>query len=120
MIRSFVAVLLAALVAAPVSAQEVASAPGGEVRVLDKLNGEITDITLVDGVPQEVGLLLVSMQDCRYPVSNPTGDAYAALTVNYANDEVPVFQGWMIATAPALNAMDHPRYDVWVLRCTTA
>jgi len=31
----------------------------------------------------------------------------------------PVFKGWMIASSPALNALDHPRYDVWVLRCIT-
>ena len=31
----------------------------------------------------------------------------------------PVFVGWMIATSPALSAMDHPRYDVWVLNCVT-
>ncbi|MDA9980314.1 DUF2155 domain-containing protein, partial [Yoonia sp.] len=30
------------------------------------------------------------------------------------------FAGWMLASAPALNAMDHPRYDVWALRCITS
>ncbi|MCW8843320.1 MAG: DUF2155 domain-containing protein, partial [Rhodobacteraceae bacterium] len=33
--------------------------------------------------------------------------------------EAPLFQGWMIASSPALSALDHPRYDVWVLRCKT-
>ncbi|MGB0439332.1 MAG: DUF2155 domain-containing protein [Paracoccaceae bacterium] len=33
---------------------------------------------------------------------------------------LPVFEGWIIASSPALNAMDHARYDVWVLRCNTA
>ncbi len=28
-----------------------------------------------------------------------------------------VFSGWMFASSPALSAMDHPRYDVWVLSC---
>ncbi|MEO0381372.1 MAG: DUF2155 domain-containing protein, partial [Pseudomonadota bacterium] len=27
---------------------------------------------------------------------------------------------WMIASAPALSAMEHARYDVWVMRCTTS
>jgi hypothetical protein len=34
-------------------------------------------------------------------------------------NDTPVFSGWMIASSPALNAMDHPRYDVWLLRCQT-
>jgi hypothetical protein len=33
------------------------------------------------------------------------------------DDETALFEGWLIASAPALNAMDHPRYDVWALRC---
>ena len=101
------------------TAQEVNSAPGGDIRVLDKLNGAITDVTMVNGQPQKVGLLLITLNDCRYPSRNPSGDAYAALTVTYRNDTTPVFDGWMIASSPALNAMDHPRYDVWVMRCTT-
>ena len=27
------------------------------------------------------------------------------------------FQGWMLASSPALNPLDHPLYDVWVLEC---
>ena len=30
-----------------------------------------------------------------------------------------LFDGWMIASSPALNALDHPRYDVWVIGCDT-
>jgi hypothetical protein len=30
-----------------------------------------------------------------------------------------VFSGWMIADSPALSALDHARYDVWILRCLT-
>jgi len=33
--------------------------------------------------------------------------------------QYPDFDGWMIASAPALNALDHARYDVWVMRCKT-
>ena len=108
-----------ALLAGQAVAQQVANAPGGDVRVLDKLNGETTDISLRNGTPAQVGLLLVTMQDCRYPNGNINGDAYAHLTVSYRNEPAPAFSGWMIASAPALNAMDHPRYDVWVLRCAS-
>ena len=30
------------------------------------------------------------------------------------------FSGWMVASSPALNALDHSRYDIWVLRCMTS
>ena len=28
-----------------------------------------------------------------------------------------VFSGWMFSSNPALSAMDHPVYDVWVIDC---
>lgn len=108
-----------ALFAPAAVAQQVTAAVGGEVRVLDKQNGDTVDITLENGQPRQIGLLLVTMKECRYPAGNPNGDAYAHLTVTYRSLPEPTFSGWMIASAPALNAMDHPRYDVWVLRCST-
>ncbi len=32
---------------------------------------------------------------------------------------VNVFRGWMFASSPALNALEHPVYDVWVIDCKT-
>ena len=28
-----------------------------------------------------------------------------------------IFNGWMFASSPALSALEHPVYDVWVLDC---
>lgn len=110
--------LLALLVlTAPAVAQQATTASGGELRVLDKLNGTVTDVSLSTGQSQSVGYLSVTLNECRYPTSNPSGDSYADLTVTYRDNTDPSFKGWMIASAPALNAMEHPRYDVWVLRC---
>ncbi len=107
------------MAATPLAAQQVTSAPGGELRVLDKTTGQVTDLTLATGETQKVGPLSVTLGDCRYPTDNPAGNAYAEMTIYYRDGADPVFQGWMIASAPALNAMEHPRYDVWVLRCIT-
>ena len=96
---------------------EAAEAPGGVVRVLDKINGTLTDLELRNGETREVGLLTVTMGDCRYPADNPAGDAFALVSIRTTQDEEALFEGWLIASAPALNAMDHPRYDVWALRC---
>ncbi len=42
------------------------------------------------------------------------------MTITYDVAATPIFVGWMIASAPALNALDHPRYDVWMLSCLTS
>lgn len=99
---------------------EVMTARGGELRVLDKLTGEVTDLTLQSGETGTLGFLAVTLVECRYPVDNPSSDAFVQLRVIDRKKDAPLFTGWMLASAPALNAMDHPRYDVWALRCITS
>ena len=119
-LRLVLALAAALVTGASAQAQdEAAEARGGVVRVLDKITGVVEDITLAAGETQAIGHLSITLGQCRYPVSNPSGDAFAWLVVHYQNAADPVFRGWMIASAPALNPMDHPRYDVWPLSCLT-
>ncbi len=108
------------LIAPPAFAADVEQAPGAKLRMLDKLTGQVTDLDLGNGKSQEFGRLTVQLDDCRYNPENPAAEAYAHLTVLDANATDPVFNGWMTASSPALSALDHPRYDVWVLRCDVA
>lgn len=87
------------------------------MRVLDKVTGEVTDVTVQAGGNSQIGLLNVQMNECRYPSNNPNGDAFVDVAITYRSAEEPIFKGWLIASAPALHALDHPRYDVWALRC---
>jgi hypothetical protein len=113
--------LICALAGGTLSAQEaVTTGTGAVLRGLDKINAKVIDIPLQNGESAVLGLLEVTLKECRYPVDNPAGDAYAFLTIREAGVLRPVFNGWMVASSPALNAMDHARFDVWVLRCTVA
>jgi len=106
--------------ASSVAAQEAVNPGNGAVlRGLDKLNAKVSDFSLRNGEAQYLGLIQIELTECRYPVGDPTGNAYAFLTIREAGVALPVFRGWMVAASPALNPLDHPRYDVWVLRCTT-
>ncbi|WP_342352343.1 DUF2155 domain-containing protein [Celeribacter ethanolicus] len=97
--------------------EHVVSSSGATVRALDKLTGAVRDLTLETGQSASFGRIEVFLGDCRYPADNPSGNAYAYLVVRAQGIEAPVFSGWMIASSPALNAMDHPRYDIWPLTC---
>ncbi|MCG6902991.1 MAG: DUF2155 domain-containing protein [Rhodobacter sp.] len=97
-----------------------ASGSGAVLRGLDKVSGNLTDLEMAVGETRAFGRLTVTLGECRFPKGNPSGDAYAFIVIRAAGVERPVFEGWMIASSPALNALDHPRYDVWALRCTTS
>ena len=89
------------------------------LRGLDKLTGRVRDIEIGVGQTRGLGRLDVTLSECRYPETNPAGNAYAYLTIREPEKDTPDFAGWMVAAAPALNPLDHPRYDIWVMRCTT-
>jgi hypothetical protein len=96
------------------------SGSGVELKGLDKVSGEVLDLKLGIGEPGVVGRLEVTAGQCRYPEDNPAGEGYAWLTIRDPQRDAVLFEGWMVASSPALNALDHPRYDIWVIRCTTA
>lgn len=103
--------------ALPATAQQVARANGAMLRGLDKVSGRTIDINMAVGETKTYGRLEVSLGECRYPAGNPSSDAYAQLTIRDVTQNTTVFAGWMIASSPALSALDDARYDVWVISC---
>ena len=95
----------------------VQTADGAVLRGLAKVSGDIQDFPLRAGSSFELGALNVALSECRYPLDNPMGDAFAYITISEDPLQPPAFMGWMVASSPALNPLDHRRYDVWVLRC---
>lgn len=121
MIRAATVAGVMMMAAHPVAAQQAATEASGVVlRALDKINGIVYDIEMATGQSAEFGNLLIKLDSCRFPVGNPAGDAFAALEITDAASGSDVFRGWMIASTPALSAMDNARYDIWVMRCTTS
>lgn len=114
------AVLCLLMLAGPLHAQSAGETNAASLRLLDRMTGDRFDVVISDGQVYEKGTLKVRVSACRFPASNPASDAFAYVTVEDTNLEEQVFQGWMVASSPALNALDHPRYDVWVLRCRSS
>ncbi len=104
---------------AAVAQSQAATGTGAMLRAVEKISGETTDFTLIPGEQATFGRLSIELGECRYPAGDPAADAFAYLVMREEGADAPVFSGWMVASSPALNALDHPRYDVWVLRCKT-
>ncbi len=117
---SLVPVLSVLLLGTPLAAQQVTSASGGVLRALDKTSGHTIDLEIRNGEMATLGSLKIVLNDCRYPEGNPSGNAFAALEISDTGETRALFSGWMIASSPALSALEHQRYDVWVIRCTTS
>ncbi|SDD21114.1 hypothetical protein SAMN05421538_101112 [Paracoccus isoporae] len=118
-----VTALISGAAALPAAAQDgvqTARGSGAMLRALDKVSSEITDLDLAPGEAVDVGRLTVRLGECRYPSGDPNSDAFAQLVITDRHSRATLFDGWMIASSPALSALDDARYDVWVLACRTA
>lgn len=139
--RFFTGILLSAFcwlpLAAPVSATDLET-PGAILRGLDKISGRATDFELDVGESYRLGDLEVTLRACymRPPIEPPESKAYldvidlhkrkqvvasmdtgARLDSREIDEQSLAFKGWMFASVPGLNAMEHPVYDVWVIKC---
>jgi hypothetical protein len=118
--RALAGIALALVATAGLAQERTQTGTGAVLRGLDKVSGTTMDLELPTGETGIIFGLDVALSDCRYPAQNPTGDAFSYLTIWNRGAAGTVFEGWMVASSPALNGLDHRRYDVWVLRCITS
>ena len=92
------------------------------LRGLDKITGRPTNIFAPIGVPVRFPTLTITARYCySTPPSEPPETTAFVEIVDHRPDqsEKQVFSGWMHASSPSLNGLQHPLYDVWVISCKT-
>ena len=93
---------------------------GVVLRLLDKVTTQIATETVLVDTQINFGTLSLSVDACLKNPSTQTPEAagYFRVTETMAN-QAPIqrFSGWMFASSPALNALDHAIYDLWVMDC---
>ena len=110
-----VVVAVALLAALPARAQD-----GAVLQGLDKVTAGIFTFEAPRDHPVRFGRLRIVARACHKtpPEEPPESAAFLDIT------EVPtggapkrLFTGWMFASSPALSALEHPVYDIWVVDC---
>lgn len=107
------------------SDQEMTDRPRAALQALDKATARTHAFTIDIGTTVQIGTLFIRVPACR--VAPPMAERPEAAAFVQAWEEPPptgeprwVFSGWMFASSPAVSAMDHPVYDVWVTGCPDA
>lgn len=94
------------------------------LRGLDKITARITTFAAPLGEEVTFGTLRIRAQTCRKrpPEETPEVAVFLEIDEERPGEEgrLPLFSGWMFASSPALSALEHPVYDVWVIDCSTA
>lgn len=93
------------------------------LRALDKVTARVEVLEIPIERPFKFGALVITAHTCRTtpPEETPESAAFLDVTELKPNEaESVVFRGWMFASSPALSALEHPVYDLWVIGCKVA
>jgi hypothetical protein len=122
LVVSFLAVSVAALSAAaalPAQATDLVL-DTAILQGLDKVTGRVMTIEAPVGATVHFGTLEIIVRTCRQrpPEEPPESAAFLDIwEMRSGEPAASLFRGWMFASSPALSALEHPVYDIWVLDC---
>jgi hypothetical protein len=93
----------------------------GTFSLLHKVTAKVQQIQLLSGQEYAIGDMTLTMHDCLStpPEEPPETKAFLQISEFKAGRDKPLFNGWMFASSPGINAMDHPVFDIWPLACKT-
>lgn len=120
MIRPFLFVFAVAICFSEFALAAYESTDTAVLRWLDKVTGRVNTVEAWVGETIQIGTVAIDVQTCmtRPPEETPESAAFLKIfDVKSGEEQMQVFSGWMFASSPALSAMDHAVYDVWVLDC---
>lgn len=87
---------------------------------LDKITGRILSFEVGIDETVEYGAFLVTPRVCyTRPITEPQNTtAFIEVDeITVAGDTKRLFGGWIFASSPGLNGVEHPIYDVWLIGC---
>jgi len=95
------------------------------LRALDKVTATTKDYTVVIGETLHYGSLEITAHHCQKRPPEEIPETYGFLQIldgrldgkGGEGEKQKLFSGWMFASSPALSALDHPVYDIWVIDC---
>jgi hypothetical protein len=95
---------------------------GVTLQGLDKQTARVFIIDAAVGQSVEFGNLKIVVNRCEKAPLEDRQESMAFLNITEIKPKsapIALFSGWMFASSPALSALDHPTYDVWVKECKT-
>ncbi len=105
---------------APASGDAPAEPMRAILQGLDKTTARVSTVEVPVGDIARFGTLEIVARACQKkpPTEPPESAAFLEITdVRPDSPAVRIFSGWMFASTPALSALEHPVYDIWVIDC---
>jgi hypothetical protein len=112
----------AAFAASPAAADKYKN-PTAIFAGLDKITGRIIAFEVAVNETVQFGALQLTPKVCysRPVTEKPQTTSFVEVEeITFNNESKKLFNGWMFAASPGLNAIEHPVYDIWLTACKGA
>ena len=118
--KLFLPALLLSSVFSPLAQAATVETNTARMQAMDKITGRVSEIDVPVNSPVKFGSFSILVRKCvtRTPEETPENTAFVDVIDDYDRENpVNIFKGWMFSSSPALSAVEHPIYDVWLLKC---
>ncbi len=91
-----------------------------QMQAMDKITGRVSMINVPVGGEVKFGSLSIIARSCKTRPVEETPDNFVFADIadtTLQGEQINIFKGWMISSSPATHAVEHPIYDVWLLKC---
>lgn len=91
-----------------------------QMQAMDKITGRVSLIEVPVGGNVTFGTFSIVVRSCKTKTEEEVPENFAFVDVtdkSFNNEEYNIFKGWMLSSSPAVNAVEHPIYDVWLIKC---
>lgn len=91
------------------------------MQAMDKITGHVSLVEVPVNQEVKFGTFSILVRECKTRTPEETPENFAFVDIVDATpkgNKINIFKGWMLSSSPALNAVAHPVYDVWLLKCT--
>lgn len=90
------------------------------IQAMDKITGRVSELTIPVNGLANFGTFSILVRKCvtKSPEEAPENTAFIDVVDNYqSTNPVNIFKGWMFSSTPGINGIEHPIYDIWLLKC---
>lgn len=86
------------------------------VRVMNKDAGKVQEIKIPVNQELQFEKMYINVRSCKQTDPFQAEDYFAFFEIS-ERDKGSVFGGWMSRNEPGKNPLQHPDYDVWLVKC---
>ena len=100
----------------PIAANAFVNRDSAVVRIMNKDAGKVHERVIPVGNEIQFEKMFINVRACKQTDPFDAEDFWAFIEV-HEKDDGQIFGGWMSRNEPGQNPLQHPDYDVWLVRC---